>query len=91
MSAVRAEGLYKSYGAVAALRGFDLEVAVGEVVALLGPNGAGKTTAVEILEGYRRPDRGSVEVLGHDPEKAGTELKQTDRDRPPASWGSRTS
>ena len=76
MSAVRAEGLYKSYGAVEALRGFDLDVAFGEVVALLGPNGAGKTTAVEILEGYRRPDRGTVEVLGHDPEKAGTELKQ---------------
>ncbi len=76
MSAVRAEGLVKSYGVVEALRGFDLEVAVGEVVAILGPNGAGKTTAVEILEGYRRPDRGSVEVLGSDPESAGIDLKQ---------------
>jgi ABC-2 type transport system ATP-binding protein len=39
----------------------------GEVFALLGPNGAGKTTTVEILEGYRRRDAGSVEVLGADP------------------------
>lgn len=76
MSAVRARGLTKSYGPVEALRGFDLEVETGEVLALLGPNGAGKTTAVEILEGYRRPDSGDVEVLGEDPMKAGVALKQ---------------
>ena len=76
MSAVRARGLTKSYGPVEALRGFDLEVATGEVLALLGPNGAGKTTAVEILEGYRRPDSGTVEVLGEDPMKSGLALKQ---------------
>ena len=76
MSAVRAEGLTKSYGTVTALAGLDLEVDSGEVVALLGPNGAGKTTTVEILEGYRRPDSGSVEVLGSDPVDAGAALKQ---------------
>ncbi|HEY6628725.1 MAG TPA: ATP-binding cassette domain-containing protein, partial [Acidimicrobiia bacterium] len=62
MIAIKAEGLTKSYGEVIALSGVDLEVASGEVVAILGPNGAGKTTTVEILEGYRRPDTGNVEV-----------------------------
>jgi ABC-2 type transport system ATP-binding protein len=76
MTAVRAEGLTKSYGSVTALAGLDLEVATGEVVALLGPNGAGKTTTVEILEGYRRPDSGRVDVLGTDPATAGAALKQ---------------
>ncbi len=45
----------------------DLEVAEGELLAVLGPNGAGKTTSLEIMEGYRRPDRGTVRVLGLDP------------------------
>ncbi len=76
MSAIRAEGITKSYGNVRALVGFDIEVATGEVVALLGPNGAGKTTAVEILEGYRRPDSGTVEVFGSNPVDAGATLKQ---------------
>jgi ABC-2 type transport system ATP-binding protein len=47
----------------------------GEVFGLLGPNGAGKTTTVEILEGYRRPDRGSVSVLGLDPDGQGEALR----------------
>jgi ABC-2 type transport system ATP-binding protein len=71
MTAIAVRGLRKSYGAVEALRGIDFEVARGEVFGLLGPNGAGKTTAVEILEGYRRRDGGSVEVLGTDPAAAG--------------------
>jgi ABC-2 type transport system ATP-binding protein len=52
------------------------EIASGEVFGLLGPNGAGKTTTVEILEGYRRRDAGSVEVLGSDPEHADSEWRQ---------------
>ena len=76
MIAIRAQGLTKSYGEVRALSGVDLEVATGEVVAILGPNGAGKTTTVEILEGYRRPDSGNVEVLGSNPLDAGVGLKQ---------------
>jgi ABC-2 type transport system ATP-binding protein len=44
--------------------GLDLEVRPGETLALLGPNGAGKTTTIECCEGYRRPDAGSVRVLG---------------------------
>jgi ABC-2 type transport system ATP-binding protein len=67
--AVSVHGLTKSYGSFEALRGIDFEVHRGEVLALLGPNGAGKTTAVEILEGYRKRDGGTVSVLGLDPER----------------------
>jgi ABC-2 type transport system ATP-binding protein len=68
--AIRVEGLKKSYGTYEALRGVDFEIQQGEVFGLLGPNGAGKTTTVEILEGYRRPDGGTVQVLGEDPQHA---------------------
>ncbi len=67
---ITVEGLRKSYGAVDAVRGVDLEVHEGEVFAFLGPNGAGKTTTVEILEGYRDRSGGEVQVLGLDPAKA---------------------
>jgi ABC-2 type transport system ATP-binding protein len=69
LDAVRVRGLRKAYGELTALDGVDLTVARGEVLALLGPNGAGKTTLVEILEGHRRADAGSVSVLGYDPGK----------------------
>ncbi|HEY2328092.1 MAG TPA: ABC transporter ATP-binding protein [Gaiellaceae bacterium] len=69
--AVAVHGLTKSYGEHQALRGIDFEIAAGEVFGLLGPNGAGKTTTVEILEGYRKRDAGTVTVLGEDPLKAG--------------------
>ena len=71
MSAITVRDLRKSYGALEAVRGISFEVERGEVFGLLGPNGAGKTTTVEILEGYRKRDRGSVEVLGADPATAG--------------------
>ena len=70
MTAVAVEGLTKSYGEHEALRGVSFEIHEGEVFSLLGPNGAGKTTTVEILEGYRRRDAGSVSVLGADPVSA---------------------
>lgn len=69
-SAVRVSGLKKSYGKVHAVDGVDLEIAEGEVFAFLGPNGAGKSTTIEILEGFRSRDSGTVEVLGVDPAKA---------------------
>jgi len=71
MSAITVRDLRKSYGALEAVRGISFEVERGEVFGLLGPNGAGKTTTVEILEGYRKRDGGSVEVLGADPATAG--------------------
>jgi len=70
VSAIRVEELRKSYGDDEALRGISFEIEEGEVFGLLGPNGAGKTTTVEILEGYRSRDGGTVEVLGFDPERA---------------------
>jgi ABC-2 type transport system ATP-binding protein len=73
---IQAEGLYKSYGSVEALRGVSFEVEEGEVFGLLGPNGAGKTSTVEILEGMRTPDRGIARVCGLDPEKSGFEFKE---------------
>jgi ABC-2 type transport system ATP-binding protein len=70
MSAISVRDLRKSYGALEAVRGVSFDVERGEVFGLLGPNGAGKTTTVEMLEGYRKRDGGSVEVLGADPATA---------------------
>jgi ABC-2 type transport system ATP-binding protein len=74
--AVTVTDLHKSYGAYEALRGIDFEIETGEVFGLLGPNGAGKTTTVEILEGYRRADGGTVSVLGEDPQRAGLDWRE---------------
>ena len=63
---IRVEGLRKTYGDLAAVDGISFEVHKGEVFGLLGPNGAGKTTTVEVLEGLRKPDGGTVSVLGID-------------------------
>jgi ABC-2 type transport system ATP-binding protein len=59
-----------------ALRGITLEIKAGEVFGLLGPNGAGKTTTIEILEGLRQPDSGTVRVCGMDPGREQTALKE---------------
>jgi ABC-2 type transport system ATP-binding protein len=61
---------------VHAVRGIDFVVESGEIFGLLGPNGAGKTTTVEVLEGYRTRDAGSVEVLGFDPYTAGRGFRE---------------
>jgi ABC-2 type transport system ATP-binding protein len=73
--AIEVTGLSKAYGSQQALRGIDFTVARGEVFGLLGPNGAGKTTTVEVLEGYRARDSGSVSVLGHDPGRRSADLR----------------
>ncbi|WP_280258188.1 ATP-binding cassette domain-containing protein [Nocardia wallacei] len=63
---VLVEGIEKSFGPVAALRGIHFEAAPGEVLGVLGPNGAGKTTTVNILSTLIAPDRGRALVAGHD-------------------------
>jgi ABC-2 type transport system ATP-binding protein len=70
MTAVAVHELHKSYGDFEAVKGISFDIGLGEVFGLLGPNGAGKTTTVEVLEGYRKRDRGDVSVLGADPEHA---------------------
>ncbi|GAA2607898.1 ABC transporter ATP-binding protein [Paractinoplanes durhamensis] len=71
MDTIAVRDLTRSYGSVRAVDGVTFSVGDGEVFALLGPNGAGKTTIVEILEGYRRRDAGTVQVLGFDPASGG--------------------
>ncbi len=73
--AIDVRGLTKSYGDVQAVAGIDLRIQRGEIYALVGPNGAGKTTTVEILEGYRPRDAGTVTVLGYDPGQHRRQLK----------------
>lgn len=75
MTAVQVRGLRKAYPKIQAVAGIDLQIERGEVFALLGPNGAGKTTTVEILEGHRKRDAGTVSVLGQDPGTAGREWR----------------
>ena len=75
-TAVAVSDLRKAYEEVEAVRGISFEIASGEIFGLLGPNGAGKTTTVEILEGYRERDAGSVTVLGVDPARAGDSWRE---------------
>jgi len=72
----RLQGVSKSFGAVQALDGVDIELRRGEIVALLGPNGAGKSTAVAVMLGLRRPDAGRAA-------RAGSRSRQPTRRRPP--------
>jgi ABC-2 type transport system ATP-binding protein len=67
MIPVEISSVKKSYGDVKAVDGVSFSVNEGEVFALVGPNGAGKTTLIEILEGLRKRDEGTVKVLGLDP------------------------
>ncbi|MEJ3653470.1 ABC transporter ATP-binding protein [Actinomycetes bacterium KLBMP 9759] len=70
MTPISVRGLVKSFGAVQAVAGLDLDVEAGSVTALLGPNGAGKTTTLDILLGLRKADAGSVHLFGRGPKAA---------------------
>jgi len=72
-TAVSVASVAKRYGPVVALDGATWTAGAAQVTAVLGPNGAGKTTLVECCEGLRRPDSGTVRVLGVDPWRAGPE------------------
>ncbi|CAA9376526.1 ABC transporter ATP-binding protein [uncultured Nocardioides sp.] len=72
---VAVRGLTKSYGGRIVVDHLDLDVHAGEVVGLIGANGAGKTTAVECVQGLRRPESGTIEVLGLDPVRDAARLR----------------
>jgi ABC-2 type transport system ATP-binding protein len=73
---IELNGLVKSFrgpaGPIRAVRGIDVQIAVGETVALLGPNGAGKSTTIDMLLGLLAPDAGTVTVFGGSPQEAVT-------------------
>jgi ABC-2 type transport system ATP-binding protein len=64
---IQVSGVRKTYGSTIAVAEASFEVNEGEIFGLIGPNGAGKTTTMECIEGLRKPDRGSISVLGLDP------------------------
>jgi ABC-2 type transport system ATP-binding protein len=69
-SAIELHGVHKRFGHVEAVKGIDLDIASGEIVAFLGPNGAGKTSTIDIILGLSRPNEGSVSVYGLEPRQA---------------------
>src|ERR1700722_8396735 len=81
---IRVSGIRKTYGRTVAVDEVSFDVNEGEIFGLIGPNGAGKTTTMECIEGIRKPDRGSISVLGLDPfrhvyklqERIGVQLQQ---------------
>jgi ABC-2 type transport system ATP-binding protein len=74
-AAIEVSEVTKRYDGRAVVRDLSFSVDTGEIVALLGPNGAGKTTTVELIEGYRSPDAGTVTVLGSDPRRGGRDWR----------------
>src|SRR5438552_13642328 len=81
---IHVAAIRKTYGRTLAVDEVSFEVERGEIFGLIGPNGAGKTTTLECVEGLRRPDRGTISVLGLDPvrdvyrlqERIGVQLQQ---------------
>jgi len=73
--AVEISDLVKTYGRTTAVAGLSMTAETGQLTAVLGPNGAGKTTTIEVCEGYRRADSGTVRVLGLDPVRDARKLR----------------
>ena len=74
--AIQVKELSKSYGSLSALKSLTLSVGRGSVFGLLGANGAGQSTAIECMLGTRRPDGGTVRILGKDPRSERKKLFQ---------------
>src|SRR5438477_30286 len=73
---ISVSNLGKRYGRTVAVDDVSLDVREGEIFGLIGPNGAGKTTTMECVQGHRQPDRGTISVLGLDPRRDATQLRQ---------------
>ncbi len=73
---IQVENLGKRYGEIQAIKGISFEVKSGEIFGIVGPNGAGKTTTIEIMEGLRVQDEGSVKIFGLDPLRDKEEIKE---------------
>ncbi len=95
---IQVSGFRKTYGRTVAVDDVSFEVAEGEIFGLIGPNGAGKTTTMECVEGLRRPDRGTVSILGLDPfrdvyqlqDKIGVQLQQAQLQKRIPRFGKRS-
>jgi ABC-2 type transport system ATP-binding protein len=68
--AVKLTGIHKNFRQVRAVRGLDIEIESGEIVAILGPNGAGKTTTIDMILGLSQPSQGEVSVYDMQPREA---------------------
>lgn len=73
---IEIHGLVKRYGTLVAVDGIDLSVHPGEIFGILGPNGAGKTTTLEMIEGLRHPDAGTIRVAGFDAVREAAKVRQ---------------
>ena len=76
MNVIEVQNLHKQYGTTVAVDNISFNVQKGEIFCIVGPNGAGKSTTVESIMGLRRPDGGTIRVLGLDPQKNEHELRQ---------------
>ncbi|MFD8802268.1 ABC transporter ATP-binding protein [Streptomyces atroolivaceus] len=76
MTALEVRNLHKRYGHHVAVNDVSFAVEEGEIFGIIGPNGAGKTTTVECIAGLRKPDSGSISVLGIDPAKGRAEVRE---------------
>jgi ABC-2 type transport system ATP-binding protein len=76
MNVIEVSNLRKQYGDHLAVADVSFGVAEGEIFGIVGPNGAGKTTTVECVEGMRKPDAGTVRVLGLDPRRDRPRLRR---------------
>lgn len=72
---VQVDGLRKTYGTTVAVEEVSFHVSEGEIFGMVGPNGAGKTTTIECVEGLRKPDQGTLRVLGIDPQSESKTLR----------------